>query len=208
MPQTKALQLPFTGSWFCFWGGDSKELNNHHGNITENYALDLLIMDKNGATHRGDGSKNTDYYAYSQDIVAVAAGIVVQAVDGIVENEPQKTSNTHMFSGNSVIIKHGQEVFAVYAHLKTSSVKVKIGDRVKAGQVIGQCGNSGNSTEPHLHFDLRDSLPISRINKDYTKTVTAKSIKPYFEVKVTRDSQSREDSHYSPIKGDTLSPLG
>lgn len=131
----------------------------------------------------------------------------MQAVDGIFENEPNQTSNTHMFDGNSVIIQHDKKVFALYAHLKTDSVRVKIGDRVKARQIIGQCGNSGNSTELHLHFDLRDTLAISKINKDYSKSIIAKAIKPYFEAIVTHDGKNRTESHYSPIKGDTLSPL-
>jgi hypothetical protein len=56
--------------------------------------------------------------------------------------------------GNFVLIDHGQSEFAFYAHLKPGSVRVKTGDQVKAGDVIGKLGSSGNSTEPHLHFQL------------------------------------------------------
>ena len=78
----KAFQLPFRGSWFVYWGGDTKQLNIHHGDTAENYALDLVILDDKGSRHKGSGHKNEDYYAFGQDILAPADGVVIEAVDG------------------------------------------------------------------------------------------------------------------------------
>ena len=59
-------------------------------------------------------------------------------------------------AGNHVNLDLGGGVFAMYAHLQPGSIRVKVGDRVSRGQVLGLVGNSGNSTEPHLHFQLMD----------------------------------------------------
>jgi murein DD-endopeptidase MepM/ murein hydrolase activator NlpD len=86
----------------------------------------------------------------------------------IIENLPGETRNIESPGGNLVIIDHGDNQFGYYAHLKPSTVKVKPGVRVAAGDVIGEVGNSGDSTEPHLHFhvmnnadpDMADGIPI------------------------------------------------
>ena len=93
--------------------------------------------------------------------MAVGDGVVVAVKDGIPQNIPGATSRAvpitlETVGGNHVIIDLGKGQFAFYAHLQPGSPRVKVGDRVKAGQVIGLVGNSGNSTEPHLHFHICD----------------------------------------------------
>ena len=121
------------------------------------------------------GSKLTDYLDYGTPVHAVASGVVVSAVN----NRPQVPPNTSTadnhtlhtaadFSGNSVIERIGRGVYASYAHMQTGSVRVKVGQRLRAGEVIGLLGNSGNTTAPHLHFGIVDradffsnSLPLA-----------------------------------------------
>jgi len=91
----------------------------------------------------------------------VADGIVVVVKDGIPENVPGRTSRAvpitlETVGGNHVIIDIAGGRYAFYAHLKPGSVRVHPGEHVRRGQVIGRVGNSGNSTEPHLHFHLSD----------------------------------------------------
>lgn len=118
-------------------------------------------MDKNGKTFSGDEKKNESYICYGQKVHAVANGVVTEVKDGIPQNVPGMDSRAvpitlETVAGNHIILDIGNGVYAFYAHLQPGSLRVKVGDRVKAGQVLALLGNSGNSTEPHLHFHLID----------------------------------------------------
>src|SRR3546814_21165157 len=63
--------------------------------------------------------------------------------------------------GNHVIVDHGDGTYVAYAHLRRGSLLVGVGDRVQAGQPLGEVGNSGNSSEPHLHVQLTDSPHVT-----------------------------------------------
>ncbi|HEY0037040.1 MAG TPA: M23 family metallopeptidase, partial [Longimicrobium sp.] len=76
-------------------------------------------------------------------------------VDGIADNVPGQMNATQVV-GNHLIVDHGTGEYSVLAHLRSGSVAVRTGDRVTRGQRLGECGNSGNSSEPHLHYQLQD----------------------------------------------------
>jgi murein DD-endopeptidase MepM/ murein hydrolase activator NlpD len=153
--KTKAtLRLPFDGEWWVFWGGDKLEQNYHVAHPGQRHAYDIVVR-RNGSSHRGSGSKNEDYYAFGQPILSPADGTVVTSLDGIADNKPGVMNTTQIY-GNHVVIDLGNGEFAVLCHFKKGSLRVKPGDRVKSGQPLGLCGNSGNSSEPHLHFHLQD----------------------------------------------------
>ncbi|MDQ2771151.1 MAG: M23 family metallopeptidase, partial [Bacteroidota bacterium] len=104
-------------------------------------------------------SQNTNYYGYGAEVLAVAAGTVVAVQDGLAENVPQTKKwavpiTLETIAGNYVLLDLGTGHFALFAHLQPQSLKVKVGDRVKFGQVLGLVGNSGKSELPHLHFQL------------------------------------------------------
>jgi murein DD-endopeptidase MepM/ murein hydrolase activator NlpD len=89
----------------------------------------------------------------------VADGVIASVKDGIPENIPGATSRAvpitlDTVGGNYVVLDLGDDRFAFYAHLQPGSLRVKVGDRVRRGQVLGLVGNSGNSTQPHLHFHV------------------------------------------------------
>jgi hypothetical protein len=196
--QQTALSLPFGGRWLVAWGGDTKELNHHHDSPAQRFALDLLGVNKTGETHRGDGVKNEDYFCFGREILAPADGIVVEAIDGVRDNTPG-SMNPYCAVGNSVLIQHETNEISVLAHLQRGSIVVKAGESVKRGQLVGKCGNSGNSSEPHLHYHLQDS-PIFQ---------DALGIKCFFQkVLVTNGDHSETKSNYSPVKGDIISPVG
>jgi murein DD-endopeptidase MepM/ murein hydrolase activator NlpD len=119
----------------------------------QRFAYDFLIRE-NGITHAGDGKQNADYFCHGRPITAPAAGRVVATVDGIPENVPGKMDATHP-AGNYVIVEHGDGEYSLLAHLIPGSIAVKADERVVAGSVLGRCGNSGNSSEPHLHYHLQ-----------------------------------------------------
>ena len=151
--------------------------------IAQRFAIDWVQIDKEGNTHKGDRTDNRTYFCYGQPALAVAPGTVVATKDGIPENTPEKDPDAPPVSravpitletvgGNHVILDLGDGVFAFYAHLQPGSLRVKIGDRVKTGDVVGLVGNSGNSTEPHLHFHLGNrNSPLASQGLPYALSV-------------------------------------
>lgn len=191
---TLPLGLPFRGQWLVFWGGASLEVNQHVTHKSQRRAADLVVVDEAGKTHRGDGKKNADYYAYGQEVVAVADGTVITAVDGVADNEPG-AMNAYMAPGNMIIVRHDDALYSVYAHLVPGKLRVKVGAKVKRGTVLGLCGNSGNSSEAHLHFQLQDG-PL--FEKSY-------GVEPVFQgVSVTRDGVAEKRAEYTWLKGDRV----
>lgn len=188
------LRLPFDGEWLVFWGGDTKELNQHHQVQNQRFAFDFLIADNAGKTHKGKGKKNEDYFAFGQTVLAPAGGIVTDVITGVRDNTPG-SMNPFSALGNTVVIEHHEHEVSVLAHFKQGSIRIKPGDKVKKGQVLGLCGNSGNSSEPHLHFHLQNTPII----QDGT------GVKCLFDtIRVTMDGRSESRTNYSPVKGDII----
>ncbi|HLJ13478.1 MAG TPA: M23 family metallopeptidase [Bryobacteraceae bacterium] len=130
--------------------------------IAERFAIDWLQLDKNGQSYTGDRLDNKSYRCYGNELFAVADGVVVAMKDGIPENVPGATSRAvpitlETVGGNHIMVDIGGGNFAFYAHAQPGKIRVRLGDRVKEGQVLGLLGNSGNSTEPHLHFHICDA---------------------------------------------------
>jgi murein DD-endopeptidase MepM/ murein hydrolase activator NlpD len=148
-------------------------------------------VNKDGETQSGDGKANEDYFAFGREVLAPADGVVTDAIDGVRDNIPG-SMNPYSALGNAVIIEHREREVSVLAHLKLGSIKVKVGDKVKKGQVIALCGNSGNSSQPHLHYHLQNT-PIIQ---------DGIGIKCYFQkVNVVDGDKSELKMNYSPIKG-------
>lgn len=189
---TVALILPFTGEWTIFWGGDTKELNQHAGVRAQKNAFDIGITDPEGKSFKRNGKKNEDYYVFGKEIIAPLDGDVVDVLDGVHDNVPGKFNRSEV-AGNYIVLKAAENEYLFFAHFKQGSVRVKKGDKVKQGQVLGQCGNSGNSSEPHLHFH------IYTIDKNGPI-----GVKCFFK-KIQVNGAVMED--YSPIKGDKVKNL-
>ena len=131
---------------------------NGRAYIAQRYAIDWVRLNADGKTYSGDPKDNKNYRAYGAEIHAAGAGVVTQIKDGIQQNVPGETRAVPMtletLAGNYVLVEIGDGLFAFYAHMQPGSLRVKVGDRVRRGQVLGLVGNSGNSSEPHLHFQL------------------------------------------------------
>lgn len=175
-PAQGAYAFPLAGLWFI--GAGSTLHSSHRWAVPEEFALDIVRLGDGASTHRGDGTKLADYYAYGQDVLAAADGTVVAVLDAVPESDtnlrrPGETAEAYMGRvislqteilakgahhalGNYVTIEHPGGEFSHYAHLLPGSARVKKGDAVKKGQPIARLGHSGNSTEPHLHFQVTD----------------------------------------------------
>jgi len=188
------LFLPFKGRWLVAWGGDTKELNQHHDTPNQRFAFDFLGVDEKGNTRKGQAQINEDYFAFAREILTPAEGIVTDVIRGVRDNVPG-SMNSYSALGNAVFIQHREHEVSVLAHLKLGSIKVKVGDKVKRGQVIALCGNSGNSSEPHLHYHLQNTPII----QDGT------GIKCYYQKVIVLENGNRKSkTNYSPIKGETI----
>jgi len=154
--RTKAhLRLPFEGEWHVAWGGRDIERNYHAAFPGQRFAYDILkVVD--GSTHRGDGTSLEDYYCWNERIIAPAGGTVLEVVDD-VPDQAIGTRNPNAPAGNHVMLDLGNGEYALLAHLRQGSVAVRKGQQVAAGDELGRCGNSGNTSEPHLHFHLQDA---------------------------------------------------
>ena len=123
----------------------------------ERFAIDYVQLGADGLLFTGDQTKPESYPYFGADIHAVSDGPVVGMVDGLPEQIPGKSPaglTLEEYGGNHIVQDIGDGNFAFYAHLKTGSLKVEVGDQLTAGQVIASLGNTGNSDAPHLHFHV------------------------------------------------------
>lgn len=188
------LSLPFEGKWLVSWGGDTKELNQHHDTRNQRFAFDFLGADDKGRTRRSKAQINEDYFAFGRKILTPAEGIVTDVIRGVRDNVPG-SMNPYSALGNAVFVQHSEYEISVLAHLKYASITVKVGDKVRKGQVIGLCGNSGNSSEPHLHYHLQNT-PIIQ---------DGIGIKCYFrKISVLENNKKKSKTTYSPIKNEIV----
>jgi hypothetical protein len=129
--------------------------------MNQRYALDFTKFAEDSRLVHGDSSVNSHWLSYGQEVLAVADGVISGIKDDVVENTPNApyaVGNTlDTAAGNYVVLNIGPGAYAVYAHLQPKSLRVKTGDKVHKGQVLGLIGNTGISDAPHLHFHLLDS---------------------------------------------------
>ncbi|WP_260632591.1 M23 family metallopeptidase [Paenibacillus xylanexedens] len=148
------FHFPLKGEWYVFWGGNDVMSNYHYEHETQRYALDI-IRSKEGFSYNGDAKVNANYHAFGQPLYAAADGTVVDIKNDIPDNIPG-VMNPEEPAGNYVVIDHGNSEYSITAHIKEGTVSVKKGDKLKQGDPIGELGNSGNSSEAHLHFQVSD----------------------------------------------------
>ncbi len=134
-------------------------------NFAQRYAIDWMKLDEDGRLVDGDASDVRNYTDYGEEILAVADGTVVETLNTQAEQRPghlpdPKTITLQNIDGNHVVLDIGGGLYAFYAHMQPGSVRVKAGDQVKRGEVLGKLGNTGNSSAPHLHFHIMESPSV------------------------------------------------
>jgi hypothetical protein len=125
--------------------------------VPQRFAIDWYRVGEQGQTWEGDPARLTSYLSYRQPVVASAGGRVVEVQDGLPDQTPPVTPPTPPIEdtvGNHVTVEVAPGRYLLYAHLTPGSLRVREGDRVEPGQVLGLIGNSGNSATPHLHFQV------------------------------------------------------
>jgi len=162
------INLPFIGEWCVYQEFDDKW--THKGEWK--YAYDFVI-EKNGKTYANEGVFLEDFYAFGQPVIAPVNGYIVALRDDLPDNKIGEVDRENNW-GNYIIIKSDYGYFVEISHLMQNSIKVKMGDYVKAGDIIAKCGNSGYSPEPHIHIQVQkygvlgsETLPFKFV--DYLK---------------------------------------
>jgi hypothetical protein len=171
------VAMPVTGRWKALNSPADKVPSHGTRAYGQTYAIDIVAEpDSGGRPVFGWWPlvrRSEAFPAFGADVLAVADATVVRVDDGqrdhlsrtswlalgyffLVEGIVRSLGGARRVIGNHVILDLGDGTYALYAHLRRGSLTVRPGDRVRTGQLLGRCGNSGNSTEPHLHFQLMD----------------------------------------------------
>jgi murein DD-endopeptidase MepM/ murein hydrolase activator NlpD len=175
-------RAPVAGRWYVFASGDAA--HHHRWVISQEYAIDIAMLGPELRSHTGDGTRLRDYVTFGQPVFAAADGVVVAARNDRADSEsllrrPGESYEAYQARareaqqaflagdglegalGNYVLIRHAGGEHSVYAHLRQGSVRVAAGQSVRAGQQIGEAGSSGNSEQPHLHFQVIDGPDVN-----------------------------------------------
>lgn len=152
-------RLPFDDRWFVMAAGDTINVNHHMVERSQWFAVDFMKTGgpSNRSVAKNGGKSLDDYYSWRQPVLAPVNGVVRKIHDGDPDNSIGKRDKNNAF-GNYVVIEAGPKEFVYLAHLKKGSVAVKEGEKVTAGQLLGKCGNSGNTSGPHIHMHVQDQL--------------------------------------------------
>jgi murein DD-endopeptidase MepM/ murein hydrolase activator NlpD len=168
------LSPPLRGESWVAANGFSNDDGSHRRSIVviggkaripQRFAIDWTQIDADGRFYRHPAtnakwlSNNRNWLAYGAEVLAVANAVVAEARNGMPENEGYSGTRAvpmtlETVAGNYVILDLGKGNFAVYGHLQPKSIRVRVGQKVRRGEVLGLLGNSGNSTNPHLHFGV------------------------------------------------------
>jgi murein DD-endopeptidase MepM/ murein hydrolase activator NlpD len=152
-PSAVRFRLPLDGPVTVAWGGATRDVNYHVRGAAERWAYDLLVTER-GLSYRTSGLTVSDYHAYGLPVRAPAGGRVIAVTDGIPDSRLGARALLEG-CGNRVVIEVAASEYLFLCHLKAGSVTVGEGQTIAQGDVVGQVGNSGNSTEPHVHVHLQ-----------------------------------------------------
>ncbi|CAK0771654.1 putative urea transporter [Azospirillaceae bacterium] len=146
------LALPFSGRWTVWQGCNSRW--THQG--SQAYAYDFVIRDAEGRTYEGDGGKLTEYYAYNKPVLAPARGRILVVEKSLPDNPIGQVQRAYGW-GNLIIMQDVWGNYICLGHLAQGSIRVTEGDWVERGALLGRCGNSGYSPQPHLHIQVQNA---------------------------------------------------
>lgn len=150
------FRLPIWGKWKISQGYDGR-----HTHLKEwGKALDFVVCDEQGQHFYGPGDQPEDFYGFGKPVVAPLEGYIHRIDNHVYDNEEIGDVDTDRNWGNCVVINHNNGLYSLLAHLKKDSIQVVLGQWVEKGTLIGSCGNSGRSPEPHLHFQIQTSPEV------------------------------------------------
>jgi len=186
------LYLPFTGEWTVSQAHDGEF--THKGEWGK--AFDFMITDSESKSFRNNGYLTSDYYCYNKPVYASADGFVETITDNIDDNEIGSVNTTNNW-GNSIVIRHISGVYTQISHLRKGTFKVTKGEFVKRGDLLANCGNSGRSPVPHVHFQVQSSPVTGARTIDY----------PFAYFYKRNESKDELLQFSKPVQGDRISGI-
>lgn len=159
------LHAPLVGEWQVVAGGRSVLVSHHHSTPRVADAVDF-VRTVDGRGYVGDPLRPESWYGFGQPVLAPADGTVVSVSDPHPD-EPIGQTGVTPAHGNHIVLELSQNRYAVFAHLKQGSARVRVGERVRLGRQIAAVGDSGNSLWPHLHVHVQGSPDLN----DQARTV-------------------------------------
>ncbi len=150
------LTPPFKGDWYVFHGGNSALLNHHHFAGSQKYSMDILAPE-DGKLPLEQITDLLQYKTFGKSLYSPVDGVIVAVKNSLPDQRIGETDRKNL-AGNHIVIKTDTDIFLLMAHLQNNSVLVAEGDRVKAGQEIAKIGNSGNTSQPHLHIQAMTDI--------------------------------------------------
>ncbi|HEY8588785.1 MAG TPA: M23 family metallopeptidase [Naasia sp.] len=178
------LALPFTGRWLV-QNSPARRVPSHGVDVYgERYAIDFVAVDERGRTAPARDGRTLlatespqRFFAFGRPILAPVAGVVVAVHDGEPDHPARRSplalvpyaltqaarvrQGVAAVAGNSVILQVADSVYVALVHLQRGSIAVVPGQALHVGEELGRCGNSGNSTQPHVHLQAMDSLNLT-----------------------------------------------
>lgn len=158
-PEPIVARLPFEGAWVVFWGGETEFRNYHATTPSQRYAADLMVW-QNGSTAEAPGTENEQYHAFGQPYLAPVDGTVVTVLADQDDIPPQSPGSPGSHPAGNHIVIEVDAGFVVLAHCQHGSILVQEGDSVAAGDVVAAVGNSGNTSEAHVHIHAQTHLDM------------------------------------------------
>jgi urea transporter/murein DD-endopeptidase MepM/ murein hydrolase activator NlpD len=186
------FHLPFWGKWLVSQGHDGKF--THKGDWK--YAYDFILLDEEMKSYHSNGLLCDNYHCYNKPVLSPADGIIEEIIDQIDDNEIGKADTVNNW-GNTMVIRHLPGLYTQLSHLKKGSFKVAKGDSVKRGDVLANCGNSGRSHQPHIHFQVQSSPVAGAKTMNY----------PFAYFLHSRNSQNLLSSFTNPLEGEMIADV-
>lgn len=173
-----AIHLPFTEKWQVWQGFDGQW--THKGPWKHGY--DFIQVDCNGSSFNNKGQKLSDYYCFNQPVTSPVKGQVVQVINHLPDN-PIGSVDTVNNWGNMVLIYDARGIYIELSHFAQESIAVVAGDWVEVGTVLGRCGNSGYSPQPHVHIHVQETaimgsptIPFTFFNYIQNSVITTQGL--------------------------------
>lgn len=159
----RPIHLPFSGPWTVWQGFDGRW--THQG--PWRFAYDFVIADEAGKTHEGGGHELSDYYCFRKPVLSPVDGRVVRVVSHLPDQPIGQVDGAQNW-GNAVVIRDVRGFFVEISHLAADSVRVSEGQEVACGALLGLCGNSGYSPQPHIHIQVQGTDQLGAVTLPFS----------------------------------------
>lgn len=148
------LILPFKGTLWVSNGGRTIDTNSHNRPLDQGPQNQLYAYDFRTQT-TGKEKTLKEFPVFGQEVLSPGDGTIAQIINGALDVMPGERDRS-VGVGNAIIIDHQNGECSLLCHFKFNSIKVNVGNKVKQGDILGLCGNTGNTFQPHIHFNLQN----------------------------------------------------